>query len=617
MTVEGGHESLGDALAAEHVLTAGGDEPPERADQVLAKRQRRVAYGLLAPGTIYLLIAFIVPMFIVVFTSLQSGGLLSGGYTFTWEFSNYTDAFSQYKGFYAKSLLYSGIATVICILLAYPMMYWVAFYGGRWKSTLFFLILVPFFVSFVIRTVQWKFILADDGLLFAPLKSIGLLPEDFQVLATPTAVIAGITYNFLPFTALPLYVALERIDRRLVEAAKDLYATKFQAFRKVVLPLSFPGVFAAVVLTFVPADGRLRELPGARVSPDLHDRPGDPAGVPDPVQLPDRLGALGDPDDRHADPGADLREAAGYRGRCPRRGSRHMSAVTVDRPPATEIERPPLRKKRRPIGLYIMGIFTVAMIVYLASPIFVMILYGFNDIAGERQVARFTCCTLNWWKNIAAIPPLNESLKTSIAVAVPAALIATALGALIGLVLGRYRFHGRGGVNFVIFLAIAVPEIVLGSALLAMFVRLNSTQPAGVAIGIGYPTILFSHIGFAIAFVAITVRARVQGLDRSLENAAQDLFATPLQAFFRVTFPLILPGIVAGFLLAFVLSLDDFVITNFVQGQTNTFPTWVYGATRLGVPPQVNVWGTVLFSAGLLAAGTNLIVGTRASRRKN
>ena len=288
-----------------------------------------------------------------------------------------------------------------------------------------------------------------------------------------------------------------------------------------------------------------------------------------------------------------------------------MSAVTVERETrATDL--PPLRKKRRPFGLYVMGAFTIGMILYLASPVFLMILYGFNNIQGERQVPKFTCCTLNWWKNILAVPALNESLKTSIEVAVPAALIATALGTLIGLVLGRYAFRGRGWINFVIFLAIAVPEIVLGSALLSMFVKANDI---GANITIGYTTILFSHIGFSIAFVAVTVRARVSGLDRSLENAAQDLFATPLQAFFRVTLPLILPGIVAGFLLAFVLSLDDFVITNFVQGQTNTFPTWVYGATRLGVPPQVNVWGTVLFSAGILAAAANLIVGSRSSRR--
>jgi spermidine/putrescine transport system permease protein len=244
-------------LAALTAAVAGpaGTEPPRRADQALAKRQRRVAYGILAPGGIYLLIAFVVPLIIVVYTSLQSGGLLSGGYTFTWAFDNYADALSSSSVFIVRALIYAGLATLFSILLAYPMAYWIAFYAGKWKSTLFFLILVPFFVSFVIRTVQWNFILADDGVLFAPLKSIGLLPDDFRVLAGPVAVVAGITYNFLPFTALPLYVALERIDKRLIEAAKDLYASRFEAFRKVVLPLSFPGLFAALVLTFVPATG--------------------------------------------------------------------------------------------------------------------------------------------------------------------------------------------------------------------------------------------------------------------------------------------------------------------------------------------------------------------------
>jgi spermidine/putrescine transport system permease protein len=243
------------ALLTATVAGPGAGEPPKRADQYLAKRQRRVAYGILAPGGIYLLVAFIVPLILVVYTSLQSGGLLSGGYSFTWAFENYVDAFSSSKVFILRAVVYAALATLFSILLAYPMAYWIAFYAGRWKSTLFFLILVPFFVSFVIRTVQWNFILADDGVLFGPLKSIGLLPDDFGVLAGPVAVVAGLTYNFLPFTALPLYVALERIDKRLVEAAKDLYASRFAAFRKVVLPLSFPGLFAALVLTFVPATG--------------------------------------------------------------------------------------------------------------------------------------------------------------------------------------------------------------------------------------------------------------------------------------------------------------------------------------------------------------------------
>ena len=285
----------------------------------------------------------------------------------------------------------------------------------------------------------------------------------------------------------------------------------------------------------------------------------------------------------------------------------------LDTAPAdTRPADPIVRKKRQRWTRFILPVFTIAMIVYLAFPVFVMIVYSFNKLNGERQNPQFTCCTLEHWANILAVPPLNEALRRSLLIAFPAALISTTLGTFVGLVLGRYSFRGRGATNFVIFLAIAVPEIVLGSSLLAMFVQVNGVRPLGISIQLGYVTILLSHIAFSIAFVAITVRARVQGMDLTLENAAQDLFATPREAFMKVTLPLIFPGILAGFLLAFVLSLDDFVITNFVKGDVNTFPTWVYGATRLGMPPQVNVWGTVLFTVGLLTAGVQLLKTRRA-----
>ncbi len=289
-----------------------------------------------------------------------------------------------------------------------------------------------------------------------------------------------------------------------------------------------------------------------------------------------------------------------------------MSAVATRPAPAISPERPPLRTKRHRWTFYILPVFTIGMIVYLASPVLLMIVYSFNDIRGERQIAKFTCCTLNWWRQYRVIPDLNAALWVSIKVAIRASIVAAIIGSLIGLVLGRYPFRGRAVVNFVIFLAIAIPEIVLGSALLSLFVQTNIKRPLGISVIIGEPTILFSHIAFSIPFVAITVRARVQGMDRSLENAAQDLFATPIVAFFKVTLPLILPGIIAGFLLSFVLSLDDFVITNFVQGQVNTFPTWVYGATRIGVPPQVNVWGSILFAGGVTVAIISLVRSRRA-----
>jgi spermidine/putrescine transport system permease protein len=233
-----------------------GSGPPLAEGGSLGARKRRVPYALAAPGALWLAGLFIVPMGFLAYMSLHSGGLLSGGgFEFTWEWSNYADSLTQNSRYFIRSIVYAGMVTAAALLLAYPLAYWIAFHGGRWKSTLLFLVLLPFFVSFVIRTVQWRFMLADNGMILGPLKDLGVLPDTYHVLATPLAVIAGITYNFLPFTTFPLYVSLERIDHALVEAAQDLYASRAKAFWKVVLPLSMPGVFAAVLLTFVPATG--------------------------------------------------------------------------------------------------------------------------------------------------------------------------------------------------------------------------------------------------------------------------------------------------------------------------------------------------------------------------
>jgi spermidine/putrescine transport system permease protein len=286
-----------------------------------------------------------------------------------------------------------------------------------------------------------------------------------------------------------------------------------------------------------------------------------------------------------------------------------MSATASTRATMAIDDEAPLHRPHRRWTRFVLPGYTWLMILYLTLPVFVMILYSFNDLPGTppRQTAKFWGFTLAWWRDPLGVAGLPDAIKTSLAIAPLSAFFATALGTLIGLALGRYRFRGKAPINFVIFLAIAVPEIVLGSSLLSMFI-LAQNPP------LGFVTILLSHIGFSIAFVAVTVRARVQGLDRSLEDAAQDLFANPLTTFVKVTLPLIAPAILAGFLLAFVLSLDDFVITNFVSGPTATFPVFVYGATRIGLPPQVNVIGTVLFSAGILAAVANVVVQHRRAR---
>lgn len=261
------------------------------------------------------------------------------------------------------------------------------------------------------------------------------------------------------------------------------------------------------------------------------------------------------------------------------------------------------RKKRKWVR-FVLPTYTVGMMFYLMAPIFVLILFSFNDISGERNIPEWKGFTLRFWQDMFGQSDLNASLKNSLIIAPTAAFVAAILGALIGLALGRYQFKFRGGTEFILFIAIAVPEIVLASGLANMFLSLSPFN----SIPKGFWTIWVSHIGFCIAFVAVTVRARVSGLDRSLEDAAQDLYATPLNTFFRVTLPLIFPGIVAGFILALVLSLDDFVITNFVAYQTKTYPIWVYGATRIGIPPQVNVFGTIMFGFGVTLAIVNAVL---------
>jgi spermidine/putrescine transport system permease protein len=209
-------------------------------------------YLLLAPGLGFLALFFLVPLYYLANTSLQEGTFTT---TFSWAWSNYSDAISRYGDHFARSLIYAAIATAIALAIAYPLAYWIAVRGGRWKNLLLLFIVAPFFVTYLIRTLAWETILSDDGVVVDALRGLGVLDADGRLLATSTAVIAGITYNFFPFMALPLYVSLEQIDRRLIEAAEDLYANRTKAFLRVTLPLSLPGVFAGTLLTFIPAVG--------------------------------------------------------------------------------------------------------------------------------------------------------------------------------------------------------------------------------------------------------------------------------------------------------------------------------------------------------------------------
>jgi spermidine/putrescine transport system permease protein len=281
--------------------------------------------------------------------------------------------------------------------------------------------------------------------------------------------------------------------------------------------------------------------------------------------------------------------------------------------PALErtVEEPAGRQRRtrrggRGNGGWLLPVWGWLVILWLSSPIIVMIVFGFNNSTGKFNI-RWQGFTLHWYRDLFAIPDLTTALRNSLLIAVIVTAIATVLGTGVGMALGKYRFRGAGSVNLLLFANIAAPEVVLGAALLSMFLTLSIPR--------GFLTIVLAQVMFSIAYVAVTVRARMAGLDPSLEEASRDLGAGPATTFFKVTLPIIMPGVMAGALLAFALSIDDYIITSFNNGSTQTFPLWVYAAAqRTGgsVPPQVNVMGTLIFAFGVLLA----VAGYVSSRRR-
>jgi spermidine/putrescine transport system permease protein len=251
-----------------------------------------------------------------------------------------------------------------------------------------------------------------------------------------------------------------------------------------------------------------------------------------------------------------------------------------------------------------MHIYTWAVIAWLILPVLVMIAFGFNATKG-RYNQSWEGFTFKWYGRLFQLDELTQALVISLVIALVTMLVAGALGTGIGFALGRFRFRGSGSLNLIMFATMSSPELVMGASLLTLFVSLG--------VGLGVVTIAIAHIMFSISFVAAVVRARVLTLDKSIEEAASDLGATPWVTFWRITFPIIFPAVFSGMMLAFALSIDDFVVTNFTAGTTVTFPLWIWGATRVGLPPQVNVMGTLIFMVGVLIA---VVSSVRARPRR-
>jgi spermidine/putrescine transport system permease protein len=283
-------------------------------------------------------------------------------------------------------------------------------------------------------------------------------------------------------------------------------------------------------------------------------------------------------------------------------------SATVTAPAARDTAGPVPAGRRRRWGRFLLPAYSWLVIAYLVFPIAVMVAYSFNKVTtGLPQVSfAWNGFTFRWYQHWTDNPGLTSSFWLTIRLGLASTIVSTVVGTMLALALVRYRpprFRGKTLLEQVLFLNIAAPEIVLGASLLGLFVTINVAR--------GFATLLLAHVAFSIAYVAVTVRARMAGFDRSVEEAAQDLGASPWVTFRTVTLPLIMPGVLAGALMAFALSVDDFVTSNFVNGSATPFPVWVYGATRVGIPPQVFVFGTAIFGIGILCAIASVVISRK------
>jgi spermidine/putrescine transport system permease protein len=393
-------------------------------------------YALLSPGTVWLLVFFVLPMFYLGKMSLETG--LFPVFSFDWAWSNFSDAVSLYRTQFLRSLQYAGVATAIALVISYPLAYWIAFRGGQWKNLLLLLVIAPFFVTYLIRTLAWQTILSDNGIVVSTLQHLHILAPDGRLLATSVAVIAGITYNFLPFMVLPLYVSLEQVDPRLIEAAGDLYANRVVSFFRVTLPLSLPGVFAGVLLTFIPACG---DFINAQLL-------GTPKQYMIGNVIQSQFLSL-----RNYPTAAALSFVL-------------MGAILIfvlvfaraRHRPADGRGRTMMARVRHRL----LDVYALLALVYLFVPISVVIAFSFNNPLGRFNYT-WKGFTLKNWVHPLDYPGLGSALQVSIEIAFLSALVATALGTLIALALVRYEFRGASTTNLLIFIPMATPEIVLGA----------------------------------------------------------------------------------------------------------------------------------------------------------
>lgn len=486
---------------------------------------------------------------------------------------------------YLQSVLMAVIGTVFVLLIAYPLAYGLTRAPERWRNILFTLVILPFWTSFLVRIYAWMTILKPNGFLDMAGQWLGLEAGTLAFLNTNTAVLIGIVYSYLPFMVLPLYTTLDKIDDAYMEAARDLGASPRRCFASIIIPLSLPGVFAGSLLVFIPMVGEfvIPELLGgtgaAMIGKTLwteffnnQDWPLSAAIAMGmliilafPIILLQRIQV------------AAAVTGAGAGGA---RGERHFSW--------------PAR------------LSVIAGLSFIYLPILLVIAFSFND---SRLVTVWGGFSLKWYGTLFQNTQLLDSAWLSFKLACLSATFATVLGVLAALALVRInRFFGKDFFSFLIMIPIIMPGMIIGLAFLLFFVAIGMPR--------GFTTLLLSHATFGMCFVAVIVQARLVNFDRTLEEAAYDLGSSSLQTFRNITLPLIFPSVISGWALAFVLSLDDLIISSLTTGpNATTLPMRIFSQVRLGVTPEINAASTLMILIVVICLGLGTLMQSPSRRR--
>ncbi len=606
-------------------------------------RERTQGASLALPAVLWLGLFFVLPILIVLAYSVMTRGE-GASVELPLTLEHYQRTFGGvYFPVILDSIFIAFLTTVVCLIIGYPLAFFIATRTNkRAQQIALFLVILPFWTNFLVRTYAWQIILGEEGTINTLLMGLHLIQEPLQLLYTDGAVILGLVYGYLPFMVLPIYSSVEQFQFRLVEAGHDLGANDLKVFLRVVLPLTLPGVLAGCILVFIPTIG-------AFVTPDLL---GGTQGL--------MIGNLIQRQFRGTSGNFPLGSAisavmmglvlfslyvqsgglakligrinAFIKARRPvpavatattsqtARAYRQITTtrtITLDQ---GQIRRDMLMRRIGKIGLWANPVFNYF---FLWAPILLLVLFSFND---SRSVSVFQGFTLRWYQNIFAgavggdatfsTDLMLSSLRNSIFIGLAATFIATVLGTMVALSLVRGNFRGKSLIDSILYLPVVIPEITQAISLLTFFSLVFNfiSRVSGGALqpSFGFGTIIIGHVVFNISYVTIVVRARLADMNPRLEEAARDLGANEWRTFWRVTFPLILPGIISGALLAFTLSLDDFVVTFFVSGPgTTALPVFVYGLLRLTVTPEINAISTLMLVVSTLLISISMILQGR------